>query len=158
MSDDSHNNHHVNYLMIFAVLCVCSVLSYVFDKISFTPAVTLVLVMAVACTKAMCVLMYFMHLKFEGNWKYVLLAQQPFWQLVCPLRCSRTSEHPTTRPPLRRQRPGRRRLTITRRIIMRQQPSLRLLPSRRVERARHCHQIQQPDIDDVGLVFCLNIL
>ncbi len=85
MSDDSHNNHHVNYLMIFAVLCVCSVLSYVFDKISFTPAVTLVLVMAVACTKAMCVLMYFMHLKFEGNWKYVLLAPTTILAIGLPV-------------------------------------------------------------------------
>ena len=65
MSDHSHDNHHVNYRLIFIVLVVCSILSFVFDKISLTPKVTLVLVLAVACTKAMCVMMYFMHLKFE---------------------------------------------------------------------------------------------
>ena len=85
MSDESHDTHHVNYLLIFIVLCVCSVLSYVFDKISFAPAVTLVLVMAVACTKAMCVLMYFMHLKFEGNWKYVLLAPTTILAIGLPV-------------------------------------------------------------------------
>jgi cytochrome c oxidase subunit 4 len=31
-------------------------------------------VLAVACAKALFVMMYFMHLKFEGKWKYVLLA------------------------------------------------------------------------------------
>jgi cytochrome c oxidase subunit 4 len=29
--------------------------------------------MAVACAKAMFVLRYFMHLKFEGNWKFIVL-------------------------------------------------------------------------------------
>ena len=32
-----------------------------------------VLVLAVAVAKAQFVMRYFMHLKFEGNWKYVLL-------------------------------------------------------------------------------------
>ncbi|HAW27593.1 MAG TPA: oxidase, partial [Planctomycetaceae bacterium] len=32
------------------------------------------LVLAVACAKALFVLIYFMHLKFEGKWKYVLLS------------------------------------------------------------------------------------
>lgn len=85
MSDHSHDSHHVNYRLIFFVLVVCSILSFVFDKISLTPGVTLVLVLAVACTKAMCVMMYFMHLKFEGNWKYVLLAPTTILAIGLPV-------------------------------------------------------------------------
>jgi cytochrome c oxidase subunit 4 len=85
MSHDSHSNHHVNYRLIFIVLVICSILSFVFDKISMTPGVTLVLVMAVACTKATCVMMYFMHLKFEGNWKYVLLAPTTILAIGLPV-------------------------------------------------------------------------
>ena len=33
-----------------------------------------IIVLAVACAKAMFVMLYFMHLKFEGKWKFVLLA------------------------------------------------------------------------------------
>lgn len=32
-----------------------------------------VIVLTIACFKALCVLLYFMHIKFEGGWKYVLL-------------------------------------------------------------------------------------
>ncbi len=28
--------------------------------------------MAVSCTKAMLVILFFMHVKYEANWKYVL--------------------------------------------------------------------------------------
>lgn len=74
MSHDSHQTHHVNYLAVFFVLCCCTGLSVAFDFLPVSKAVTIVLVLSVACAKAMCVMMYFMHLKFEGNWKYVLLA------------------------------------------------------------------------------------
>lgn len=83
---ESHDTHHVNYLAIFGVLCICTVLSVVFDSISSLPkAVLIVLVLAVACTKALCVMMYFMHLKFEGNWKFVLLAPTTILAIGLPL-------------------------------------------------------------------------
>ncbi|MFQ5734386.1 MAG: cytochrome C oxidase subunit IV family protein, partial [Planctomycetaceae bacterium] len=37
-------------------------------------ALLAVLVLGVALAKALCVMAFFMHLKFERNWKYVLLA------------------------------------------------------------------------------------
>jgi cytochrome c oxidase subunit IV len=72
---DQHDSHHVNYLLVFVALCVFTALSVVFDM--FQPAskaVLAVLVLGVALAKALCVMAFFMHLKFERSWKYVLLA------------------------------------------------------------------------------------
>ena len=73
---DAHNDTghaHVNYLIIFVALCICTLLSVVFDLIDLNKRVVAVLVLAVAVAKAQFVMRYFMHLKFEGLWKYVLL-------------------------------------------------------------------------------------
>ena len=83
--DHAHDTHHVNYLAIFAVLCVCTALSVILDVIHMSKPVTIVLVMAVAITKALCVMMFFMHLKFEGNWKFVLLAPTTILAIGLPL-------------------------------------------------------------------------
>lgn len=73
-ADDHHADaHHVNYTAIFAALCGCTVLSVVFDMVPLSKGVIAVLVLAVAVAKAQFVMRFFMHLKFEGNWKYVLL-------------------------------------------------------------------------------------
>jgi cytochrome c oxidase subunit 4 len=84
-SHADHDTHHVNYLAIFGVLCVCTALSVIFDVIHLNKAVTIVLVMSVAVTKALCVMMFFMHLKFEGNWKFVLLAPTTILAIGLPL-------------------------------------------------------------------------
>lgn len=71
--EDGH--HNAPYGMIFVALLVCTVLSAVADLIDFgNKAVVIVIVMSIALAKALFVLTYFMHLKFEGNWKLVLLA------------------------------------------------------------------------------------
>ncbi len=85
MSNDDHSNHHVNYLSVFFALCCFTALSVVFDVLKFEKPVTIVLVLAVAIAKAMCVMMFFMHLKFEGNWKYVLLAPTTILAIGLPL-------------------------------------------------------------------------
>ena len=86
MSDDDHGSHHVNYLAVFCALCGFTALSVVFDVMSFdNHAITIVLVMAVAVAKALCVMMFFMHLKFEGNWKFILLAPTTILAIGLPL-------------------------------------------------------------------------
>lgn len=86
MAHDDHSAHHVNYAAIFGALCLFTLLSVVFDVLSFeNHAITIVLVFAVAVAKAMCVMMFFMHLKFEGNWKYVLLAPTTILAIGLPL-------------------------------------------------------------------------
>lgn len=84
----AHDEHHphVNYWYIFYALCALTGLSVLADMarenstfVSLTGAhnaaiVTCIVVLAVACAKALFVMLYFMHLKFEGKWKFVLLA------------------------------------------------------------------------------------
>jgi cytochrome c oxidase subunit IV len=77
MSDHEHaaeSHGHVNYLVIFVALCVFTALSILFDVVDLSQTMKTALVLAVATAKALCVMMFFMHLKFEGNWKYLILA------------------------------------------------------------------------------------
>ena len=75
-SHDDHGGHpHVNYFAIFIALCICTGLSILFDLIKNESLrwVIVFLVLSVAVAKALFVLTYFMHLKFEGNWKFIIL-------------------------------------------------------------------------------------
>ncbi|MBX3441829.1 MAG: cytochrome C oxidase subunit IV family protein [Planctomyces sp.] len=77
-SHDPHADHshgHVNYLYVFVALCGFTLISVALDVVdAFSKETVTVLVLLVASAKALCVMMYFMHLKFEGNWKYIILA------------------------------------------------------------------------------------
>lgn len=65
---------HANYLAVFAALCVLTLISVGFDLLPSPPrAVLIALVFGVAAAKAYCVMAWFMHLKFEGAWKYIVL-------------------------------------------------------------------------------------
>jgi cytochrome c oxidase subunit 4 len=75
----------VNYWYVFAALCVLTVVSWLADEIGKGSGlaegegatrrriILALVVLTVACFKAMFVMLYFMHLKFEGRWKFVLL-------------------------------------------------------------------------------------
>lgn len=85
-SSAGHDGHHVNYATVFIVLCVFTALSVAFDLFSFeNKAVTAILVLAVAGAKATCVLLFFMHLKFEGGWKYLVLTPTSILALGLPI-------------------------------------------------------------------------
>lgn len=80
---DQQSHSYVKYSSIFIALCVCTVLSIIFDVIDLREKNLLglngvilltLIVLAIACAKALFVMIYFMHLKFEGKWKYVLLS------------------------------------------------------------------------------------
>lgn len=71
---DIHAHPKVHYFGVFMALCVCTGLSVIFDVVELTPALLVFLVLAVAVAKAMFVMTYFMHLKFEGRWKFLILA------------------------------------------------------------------------------------
>jgi cytochrome c oxidase subunit 4 len=72
--------------MVFIALCCCTALSVVFDLIDISnKMVLIVLVLGVAVAKALFVMAYFMHLKFEGRWKYVLLAPTIILAIGVPL-------------------------------------------------------------------------
>lgn len=69
------SGHHVNYFLIFIALCICTLLSVVADVIKLDSKVAVAfIVLSIATAKALFVLTFFMHLKFEGAWKFVILA------------------------------------------------------------------------------------
>jgi cytochrome c oxidase subunit 4 len=74
---DDHTHEHGSiglYLMVFLALCVLTGASF-FTYSSYWPfgkEVAWAFMMAVSCTKAMLVIMFFMHLLWEANWKWVL--------------------------------------------------------------------------------------
>jgi cytochrome c oxidase subunit 4 len=76
-----HNDHEHHggtgvYIAIFLALCVLTTLSFLtyfdFWRNHVPVEVSRAFMMAVSCTKAMLVIMFFMHLKWEANWKWVL--------------------------------------------------------------------------------------
>jgi cytochrome c oxidase subunit 4 len=88
-ADRSEHFPHVNYWVIFGLLCGLTALSWLADKMGdwglLHKGVFLTfIVLAVACAKALFVMGYFMHLKFEGKWKFVLLAPTIILAMAIP--------------------------------------------------------------------------
>jgi len=72
---EEHETHGSGalYFGVFIALCILtatSVAAYYLTK--DTPKVGWSVMMAVSCLKATLVIMFFMHLKWEASWKYVL--------------------------------------------------------------------------------------
>lgn len=77
----SHNHTHVpggvgKYIAVFLALCVLTAISFAVGNSQQlrenAPGVMMAMMMAVSCAKAALVILFFMHLKYEANWKYVL--------------------------------------------------------------------------------------
>jgi caa(3)-type oxidase subunit IV len=89
MSDHAHDDHEFHshfkiYFGIFLALCGFTAISVVADWVHIPNRAALVgIVLAVAVCKALCVMLVFMHLKFERAWKYLLLA--PTVILACTI-------------------------------------------------------------------------
>lgn len=69
----SESHPHVAYWMVFGALCICTLISWVLDIAHLPKSFLVVAVLAVAVAKALFVMTYFMHLKFEGRWKFIIL-------------------------------------------------------------------------------------
>ncbi|GIX03501.1 MAG: hypothetical protein KatS3mg113_0507 [Planctomycetaceae bacterium] len=83
---EHHESHLKTYGAVFLALCVFTGLSILADVLRFSNhKVTVALVMSVAVAKALCVMLYFMHLKFERAWKYLLLAPTIILAIAIPL-------------------------------------------------------------------------
>lgn len=77
--DAEHSETHGGvgiYLAVFVALCLLTLMSFLtyfdFWRERFPMEVGRSLMLAVACTKAGLVIAFFMHLKWEKSWKYVL--------------------------------------------------------------------------------------
>ena len=75
-SEDDHSHAGTGtYLTVFGVLVVLTAASFALGNSSImdnSPGVGWAGMMAISCGKAMLVILFFMHLKWEANWKYVL--------------------------------------------------------------------------------------
>ena len=81
MSDHGPEHHEdhgglAKYVYVFIALCVLTTMSFftysVYWPFHSQPRIGWAFMMAVSCTKAMLVILFFMHVKYEANWKYVL--------------------------------------------------------------------------------------
>jgi cytochrome c oxidase subunit 4 len=84
--DDHHHEVGIShYIYVFIALCVLTTASF-FTYSSYwpfhaQPAIGWAFMMAVSCTKAMLVILFFMHVKYEANWKYVLTIPAAFMSI-----------------------------------------------------------------------------
>ena len=82
---DEHEGHNHDagghggvgkYNAVFFALCFLTLISYLVGNSATlrekTPGIMWAMMMAVSCAKASLVILFFMHLKWEANWKYVL--------------------------------------------------------------------------------------
>ncbi len=74
--DDHGHGGLAKYFYVFIALCVLTSASFFTYSPAWPfkdqPQVGWAFMMAVSCTKAMLVILFFMHIKYEANWKYVL--------------------------------------------------------------------------------------
>jgi cytochrome c oxidase subunit 4 len=97
MTDAHHHGehtsgHHVWYFGVFLALCFLTGVSVLCDLVHFpvhrfhgiNPLLA-AMVLAVAACKALFVMRNFMHLKFEGKWKFLLLTPTAILALGLPL-------------------------------------------------------------------------
>src|SRR3954469_16725901 len=91
-----HDNHDESahggigkYLIVFVALCaltMCSFLTYFdFWREHVSVHASRALMMAVSCTKAMLVIMFFMHLLWEANWRWGLTIPATFMSIFLML-------------------------------------------------------------------------
>lgn len=74
---DEHGHGGIGkYLLVFLALCFLTTMSFLTYSPAWPwrdqPQVGWAFMMAVSCTKAMLVVLFFMHVFWEANWKYVL--------------------------------------------------------------------------------------
>jgi cytochrome c oxidase subunit 4 len=76
-SDHDHGHAGVGkYVLVFIALCVLTAVSFAVGNSEQlrhnSPGTMWAMMMAVSCAKAMLVILFFMHMLWEANWKYVL--------------------------------------------------------------------------------------
>ena len=74
--DDHAHGGIGKYIAVFIALCFLTTMSFLTNSPAWPwrdqPQVGWAFMMAVSCTKAMLVVLFFMHVWWEANWKYVL--------------------------------------------------------------------------------------
>jgi cytochrome c oxidase subunit IV len=77
MTDPNHGEPHGpnfrTYIVIFVVLSICTLLSFVVNGIMGQNHASMGVIMVIAVIKAVCVVAIFMHVKFEWSKLYFLI-------------------------------------------------------------------------------------
>lgn len=86
----AHGGSIKTYLAVFVALCVLTTGSFLtwtdwWHTVFSNKHVAWSFMMAISCTKAMLVILFFMHLKYEANWKYVLTIPAGFMSIFLML-------------------------------------------------------------------------
>lgn len=73
-SDDHNHDGMGKYLAVFGALLVLTAISFgvANSPLMDTPSIGWLAMITISCAKASLVILFFMHLKWEANWKYVL--------------------------------------------------------------------------------------
>jgi cytochrome c oxidase subunit 4 len=81
--------HIAKYIWVTIGLVLLSTASFITTSSYWPfhdqPAVGRAFMMAVSCTKAMLVILFFMHVMYEANWKYVLTVPAAFMSIFLVL-------------------------------------------------------------------------
>jgi cytochrome c oxidase subunit 4 len=77
------HQHHPNYLLVFASLAVLTAVEVVITYIPLLAPVLTPLLLALSLLKALLVILYFMHLRFDSRW-FAFIFFIPF-VLVVPM-------------------------------------------------------------------------
>ncbi|MDA8042788.1 MAG: cytochrome C oxidase subunit IV family protein [Pirellulales bacterium] len=79
IEEEHAHDHHggtMQYMAVFVALCFLTTMSFLTYSSYWPwrdePQVGWAFMMAVSCTKALLVVLFFMHVLWEANWKYVL--------------------------------------------------------------------------------------
>ena len=85
----THDHGIAKYIYVFLALCVLTGASFfTYSELwpfHDQPKIGWTFMMAVSCTKAMLVILFFMHVKYEANWKYVLTIPAAFMSMFLML-------------------------------------------------------------------------
>jgi cytochrome c oxidase subunit 4 len=84
VAEQQHTSHVKAYLRVFVALLLLTLAEYVYAKVlaGSSPVVLIGGLMLLAVAKAGLVGLFFMHLLFEGRWKYLVLIPTTFLAVV----------------------------------------------------------------------------
>ena len=80
MEEHAHPTHKI-YWIVFGALCVGTVLTFVVAKIDLG-VLNPVIALAIACTKATLVILFFMHVRYSSKLTKLVVAAGFFWLML----------------------------------------------------------------------------
>ena len=80
MAEHAHPTHRIYYL-VFGALCVGTILTFVVAKIDLG-VLNPVIALAIACTKATLVILFFMHVRYSSKLTIITVCAGFFWLML----------------------------------------------------------------------------